>query len=85
MTIAQLVDDPANSASNTVVTGLCPSLGQGWMFLHPKVDDNYGRSKAAAAKAYASVDEVKAAVTALAAAGAERLAKNPSSKAADHA
>ena len=36
-------------------------------------------------KMYASVDEVKAAVTAIKAAAAERKTKNPSTKAADHA
>ena len=84
LTVAKLVA-PDSTASDTQVTGLCPSLGQGWLFLHPKVDDDYGRDTASAATAFASADEVKAAVTAMDAKAAERTAANPGAKAADHA
>jgi hypothetical protein len=82
LTVAKLAA-PDSTPAVTKVTGLCPSLGQGWLFLHPQVDDDYGRLAAGSWKAMASADEVKAAKTAMEAGAAERSAANPSSKAAD--
>lgn len=82
LTVAKLAA-PDSTPAVTKVTGLCPSLGQGWLFLRPKVDDDYGRLAGGSWKAMASADEVKAAKTAGDAAGVERMAANPSSKAAD--
>lgn len=85
LTVAKLAA-PDSTPAATKVTGLCPSLGQGWLFLHPRIDDDYGRLGAAAAfKALASADEAKAAAAALDVAASERLAADPSSKAADYA
>lgn len=63
LTVAKLAA-PDSTPAVTKVTGLCPSLGQGWLFLSPKSSDDYGRGGAASWKAFASADEVKAAATA---------------------
>jgi len=84
LTVTKLLA-PDSTAAVTKVTGLCPSLGQGWMFLHPVVHDPFGKGTAGAAKALASVDEVKAAVTAMEAEDKAEEAANPSHKHANHA
>ena len=84
LTIAKLAA-PGSTVNKTKVTGLCPELGEGWLFLHPKVYNDYGRLTANTAKAYVSTDEVKVAVMSIDAAAVERNAENPSTKDAEHA
>jgi hypothetical protein len=47
MTIAMLPEGDS-TASAMKLTGLCPALGEGWMFLYPVVKDKFSATAPAA-------------------------------------
>lgn len=56
------VDEAGSTPAATVVTGLCPGLGSGWMFLHPVESSAYDTADATTRVMMASKDEVTAAM-----------------------
>lgn len=56
-----ITNDAASTPSDTVLTGLCPGLGEGWMFLNPVESSEFDTAEATASTMMDAKDEVTAA------------------------